>query len=99
MLNPCARESKARTGRFLKEKLMPDHGLFSFYEGQQGAANEQDLRGVFRGYAQGLGRLHAGSRAGFNSSRSPPPWNSVFQFFSFLHVVALRNLGLLTKTD
>ena len=28
VLNPCARESKARTGRFLREKLMSDHGLF-----------------------------------------------------------------------
>ena len=27
-LNPCARESKARTGRFLKEKLMSHYGLF-----------------------------------------------------------------------
>ena len=28
-LNPCARESKALTGRFLREKLMSDHGHFS----------------------------------------------------------------------
>ena len=42
VLNPCARESKARTGRFLREKLMSDHGLFSSYEGQQGAANGQN---------------------------------------------------------
>ena len=28
MLNPCARESKAQTGRFLREKLMSDHGIF-----------------------------------------------------------------------
>ena len=27
-LNLCARESKARTGRFLREKVMSDHGLF-----------------------------------------------------------------------
>ena len=40
-LNPCARVSKARTGRFLRDKLIPDHGLFSSYEGQQGAANGQ----------------------------------------------------------
>ena len=26
--NPCARESKARTGRFLREKLISDHGIF-----------------------------------------------------------------------
>ena len=45
MLNPCARESKARTGRFLREKLIPDHGLFSFYEGRQGVANGQNSWG------------------------------------------------------
>ena len=33
-LNPCAQESKARTGRFLREKLISDYGLFSFYKGQ-----------------------------------------------------------------
>ena len=32
-LNPCARESKARTGRFLREKIISDHGLSSSYEG------------------------------------------------------------------
>ena len=37
----CAR-IKARTGRFLREKVMSDHGLFSFDEGQQGKANGQD---------------------------------------------------------
>ena len=49
VLNPCARESKARTGRFLREKLMSDHGLFSSYEGQQGAANGQYSWDVFQG--------------------------------------------------
>ena len=34
-LNPCARESKIRTGRFLTEKLMSDHGQFSSYEGHK----------------------------------------------------------------
>ena len=43
MLNPCARESKARTGRFLREKLISDHGLFYFYDVRQGAANGQGL--------------------------------------------------------
>ena len=42
VLNPSARESKARTGRFLRKKLISDHGLFSSYEGRQGAANVQD---------------------------------------------------------
>ena len=34
-LNPCARESKARTGRFLREKLMSDHVHFSSFEGHK----------------------------------------------------------------
>ena len=64
---------------------MSDHGLFSSYEGQQGAANRQDPLGVFQGYVQGFGRLDAGSRAGFTRSRPPPPWTSVFQFSLFLY--------------
>ena len=35
----CAR-IKGANGRFLKEKLISDHGLFYSFEGQQGAANE-----------------------------------------------------------
>ena len=58
------RESKAQTGRFLKEKLISDLDLFSSHEGRQGAANGQDSRGFFRD-AQGFGRLDAGSCAGF----------------------------------
>ena len=61
---------------------MSDHGLFSSYEGQHGAANRQDSWGFFRD-AQGFGRLDAGSRVGFTSSRPPPPWTSVFQFSLF----------------
>ena len=73
---------KARTGRFLREKLISGHGLFSSYDGQQGAADGQDSWGFFRD-AQGFGQVDAGSRAGF-SSRPPPPWTSVFQFSLFL---------------
>ena len=48
MLNPCARESKARTRKFLREKLISDHGLFSSDEGLQGAANWQHSWGIFQ---------------------------------------------------
>ena len=65
---------------------MSDHGLFSSYEGQQGVANGQHSWGFFRN-AQGFGRLDAGSRAGFTSSRPPPPGTSVFQFSLFLYYV------------
>ena len=53
-LNP-RHETKIQgaNGTFLREKLISDHGLFSSYEGQQGAANEQDSWGFFRD-AQGL---------------------------------------------
>ena len=51
LLNPCARESKARTRRFQREKVISDHDLFSSYESQQGAANGQDFWGVFQGCA------------------------------------------------
>ena len=64
MLNPCALESKARTGRFLREKLISNHSLFPSYEGQQGARNGQGSWGFLRD-AQGFGRLDAGSRADF----------------------------------
>ena len=96
MLNPCARESKARTGRFLKEKIISDHGMFSSYEGQQEAANGQDSWGFF-GDAQSFGRLDTGSRASFTSSRPPPPWTSVFQFTIFLYMFGLHKLGLVDQ--
>ena len=44
----------AKTGRFLREKLISDHGLFSSYEGQQGAKNGK-ARGAFFRDAQGFG--------------------------------------------
>ena len=59
---------------------------FFFLRGPQGAANGQDSWGFFKD-AQGFGRLDAGSRAGFTSSRPPPPWTSVFHFFLFLYNV------------
>ena len=45
-LNPCARESKARTGRFLREKLISDHGHFSSYEGHMERRTGK-IRGAF----------------------------------------------------
>ena len=65
---------------------MSDHKHFYFLRGPQGAANGQDSWGFFKN-AQGFGRLDAGSRAGFTSSRPPPPWTSGFQLFLFLYNV------------
>ena len=93
--NPCARESKGRTGRSLRERLIPDHGLFSSYDGRQGAANGQDSWGFFRA-ALGFGRLDAGSRAGF-SSRPPTPWTSVFHFSYSCMMCSLEKLGLVDQ--
>ena len=96
MLNPSALESKVRTGRFLREKLIADHGLFSSCEGQQGAANGQDSWGFFRD-AQDFGRLNTGSRAGFTSSRPPPPWTSAFHFLYFSIMCGFEKLGLVDQ--
>ena len=96
VLNPCTRESRSRIGRFMRETLTSDHGLFSPYEGRQGAANGQESWGVSR-TAQGFGRLDAGSRAGFASSRPPVPWTSVFQFSLFLYMCGLEKFGLVDQ--
>ena len=88
---------KAGTGSFLKEKLISDRGLFSSYEGQQGAANGQDSWGFFRD-AHGFGRLDADSRAGFTSPRSLPPWTSVLQFSYFYIMCSLEELRLVKQS-
>ena len=75
---------------------MSDHGHFSSYDGQQGAANGQDSWGFFRD-AQDVGRLDASLRVGFTCSRPPPPWTSVFQFSLFLYMCSLEKLGLVDQ--
>ena len=83
-MNPCTRESKARSGRsirLLSAKLISDHGMFSSNESQQEAADRQDSWGVF-GNAQDFRKLDADSCAGFTSSRPPVPLTSVhFPFY------------------
>ena len=49
MLIPCVQKSKARTGTFLRQKLISDYGLFFPYESQQVAANGQDPWDIFQG--------------------------------------------------
>ena len=66
--------------------MMSDHGHFSSYEGHNKERRTGDSSGFFKD-AQGFGRLDAGSRAGFTSSRPPPPWTSVFQFSLSLYDV------------
>ena len=93
-MNPCARESKARTGRFLKEKLISNHDVFS--------ANKERRTGnipekMFSRDAQGFKRLDAGSCAGFTSSRPPPLWTLIFRFFYFCMTYGLEKLGLVDQ--
>ena len=45
-LNLCARESKARTGRLLRGKLMSDNGHFPSYEGHERRRTGK-IRGAF----------------------------------------------------
>ena len=73
----------ARIERFLREKLISDHGPFSFYEINKERRTGK-VPGPFLRNAQGFGRLDAGSRAGFASSGPQPPWISVLQFSIFL---------------
>ena len=91
MLNPCTRESKALAGRFLREKLISDHGLFSSYEGQQRAANGLNSWDFFRN-AQSFGRLDADSDDSFTSLRPPPP--RYFNFPYLCMMCGLEKLGL-----
>ena len=65
---------------------------------QQGGANRQDSWGFFKD-AQGFGRLDAGSRVGFTSSRPPPPWTSVFQIPYFCTLCGLEKLGLVDQNQ
>ena len=71
---------------------MSDHGLISSYKGH----NERrtgNICGFFKD-AQGFGRLDAGSRAGFTSSRPPSPGTLAFQFPYFFTMCGLEKLGL-----
>ena len=96
-LNSCARESKVRTGRFLREKLMSDHGHFSSYEGHKERRTGK-IRGVFRGctgfwtagcwLARRFHQLKASTTMGLGIS----------VFLNFVRCVAWRNLDLLIKT-
>ena len=82
----CARIK--RVNREVSEGKNADVRPRSFISlrGPQGAANGQDSWGFFKD-AQGFGRLDVGSRAGFTSSRPPPPRTSVFQFYLILYDV------------
>ena len=94
MLNSCARESKARTGRFLGEKLISDCGLFSSYTRANKERRTGKIRAAFFRDEQGFGRVDAGSRAGFTSSRPPPPY---LEIPYFCMTYGLEKLGLVDQ--
>ena len=75
---------------------MSDHGYFSSSEGHKERRTSK-IRGAFLKDAQGFGRLDPGSRAGFTSSKPPPPWTSVFQFPYFCTMFGLEKLGLVDQ--
>ena len=53
MLNPCARESKARTGWFLRGKLIFDHSLFLPTRANKERRTDK-IRGAFSGMHRAL---------------------------------------------
>ena len=62
-MNLYARESKARTGRFLREKLLSDQGNFSSYEGHKERRTSK-IRGAFS-------RMHSRALDGWMLARAP----------------------------
>ena len=76
-------------------KVMSDHGHFSSYEDHR-SGEWARFQGLFKD-TQGFGRLDAGSRAGFASSRPPPPWTSVFQCSYFCTMCGLEKLGVVDQ--
>ena len=97
MLNPCARESQARIGRFLRGKLISDHGLVSSYEAQQGAVNGQDSCDVFSGMHRALdGRMLARAPASpAQGLHHHGPRYFIFPYFCMTY--GLEKLGLVDQ--
>ena len=96
MLNLCARESKARSGRFLREELVSDHGLFSSYEGRKERRTGK-IREAFSRMHKALdgwmlARAPASSAQGLHHHR---PW--YFNFPYFCTMLGLEKLGLVDQ--
>ena len=76
---------------------MSDNGLVFPYERHKKRRTGK-IRRAFCKDAQSFGRLDAGSRAGFTSSRPPPPWTQVFQFRYFCTMYGLEKLRIVDQT-
>ena len=95
-LNPCARESKARTGRFLNDKLMSDHGHFSSYEGHKERRTGK-IRGLFQGY-KGLWTAGCWLERRLHQLKASTTTDlGISIFLIFVRCMALRNLDLLIE--
>ena len=79
---------------------MSDHGNFSSYEGHKEGRTGKN-RGAFSGMHRAFGRMDAGSRAGFihQLKASTTMDLGISIFLISVQCLALRNLGLLIKTD
>ena len=90
VLNLCARESKSRTERFLRENVISDHGLFFSYEGQTRSGERARFVGRFSGMPRTLGgwiltRAPALSAQGLHHHGS--------RYFNFHFFCMMRDLG------
>ena len=99
VLNPSARESKARTGRFLREKLISDHGLFSTVCFLPTRADKERRTCKIRRAFSGIHRATDGwmlARAPASPAQGLHPHGP--RYFNFpVGCVTLRNLGLLLR--
>ena len=73
---------------------MSGHGHFSSYEGHKERRTGKIRRAFSRMHRALFGRLDAGSRAGFTSSRLPPRGPRYFNFPYFCTMCGLEKLGL-----
>ena len=93
MLDPCARESKTQTKRFLRGKLFSDLVFFSSYNGERGATNGQVSCEIFLGVHRAWdGNMLAYTRASpaqGHHRHGPRHFNLTYS----ARRVALRNLA------
>ena len=92
------RESKARTGRFLREKLIYDHGHFSSYEGHKERRTGK-IRGAFSTMHRALdgsmlARAPASPAQGLHHHRL-----RYFIFYYFCTMCGLEKLGLVDQNE
>ena len=93
MLNPGARESKAQTGRFLREKLMSDHVFFSSDEGRK-ERQTRKIRGAFSKMHSALDRLMLARAPASPAQGLHHHGPRYFNFPYFCTMCGLEKLGL-----